>query len=36
MINKRCDWFGEDPIYVEYHDKKQRIPILMILNYFEF
>ncbi len=36
MKNKRCDWCGEDPIYVEYHDKEWGVPVFNDTELFEF
>ncbi|UMB53536.1 DNA-3-methyladenine glycosylase I [Lutibacter sp. A64] len=36
MKNKRCDWCGEDPIYVEYHDKEWGVPVFNDTKLFEF
>lgn len=37
MVNKsRCDWCGEDPLYVEYHDHEWGIPIHDDQKLFEF
>jgi len=36
MKNERCDWCGEDPIYVEYHDKKWGVPVFDDAELFEF
>ncbi len=27
MSNKRCDWAGSDPIYIEYHDTEWGVPV---------
>ena len=26
-MEKRCTWCGEDPIYIEYHDKEWGVPV---------
>jgi len=26
-MNKRCDWSGTEPIYVDYHDKEWGVPV---------
>ena len=26
-MNKRCDWCGTEPIYVDYHDKEWGVPV---------
>ncbi|MFK5925548.1 MAG: DNA-3-methyladenine glycosylase I [Desulfuromusa sp.] len=26
MIQKRCEWCGNDPLYIEYHDKEWGVP----------
>jgi len=36
MKNERCDWCGEDPIYVEYHDKEWGVPVFDDAELFEF
>ena len=36
-LNKnRCDWCGEDPLYVSYHDKEWGVPVYNDDNLFEF
>jgi DNA-3-methyladenine glycosylase I len=31
----RCSWCGEDPVYVEYHDKEWGVPVLKDKDLFE-
>ncbi len=33
---KRCDWCGDDPLYVEYHDKEWGVPVFDEQTLFEF
>ena len=33
---KRCDWCGDDPLYVEYHDKEWGVPLKDERAMFEF
>ena len=33
---KRCEWFGEDPLYVKYHDKEWGVPVHDDRTLFEF
>jgi DNA-3-methyladenine glycosylase I len=35
-MNKRCDWCGEDPLYVSYHDKEWGVPVYDDDTLFEF
>ena len=32
----RCKWVGDDPIYIEYHDKEWGVPIYDDRLLFEF
>lgn len=34
-MKKRCDWCGDDPLYVEYHDREWGVPTLDDQNLFE-
>jgi DNA-3-methyladenine glycosylase I len=34
--DKRCDWAGEEPIYVRYHDEEWGVPVLDDRTLFEF
>lgn len=36
MITQRCDWCGNDPLYVEYHDKEWGVPVFDDAKLFEF
>jgi DNA-3-methyladenine glycosylase I len=36
MNKKRCNWAGEDPLYVAYHDTEWGIPVLDDAKLFEF
>ena len=36
MNKKRCTWCGNDPLYVEYHDKEWGIPVYDDATLFEF
>ncbi|MBT8317355.1 MAG: DNA-3-methyladenine glycosylase I [Lutibacter sp.] len=33
---RRCDWCGNDPLYIEYHDKEWGVPIYNDAKLFEF
>jgi len=33
---KRCQWVGNDPIYIEYHDKEWGVPVHDDKKLFEF
>ncbi len=33
---KRCDWAGDDPIYIEYHDEEWGVPVHDDRKHFEF
>ena len=33
---KRCEWCGEDPLYVKYHDKEWGVPVHDDRTLFEF
>ncbi|MCG8541656.1 MAG: DNA-3-methyladenine glycosylase I [Clostridia bacterium] len=35
-MKKRCGWSGDDPLYVEYHDKEWGIPVHDDRKHFEF
>ena len=32
----RCSWSGDDPIYIQYHDKEWGVPIFDDKRIFEF
>lgn len=32
----RCDWVGEDPLYIDYHDKEWGVPVFDDNRMFEF
>lgn len=36
MTKKRCAWCGDDPLYVEYHDKEWGMPVYDDATLFEF
>jgi DNA-3-methyladenine glycosylase I len=36
MKNQRCDWCGNDPLYVEYHDNEWGVPVFDDDKLFEF
>ena len=36
MAKKRCSWCGDDPLYVEYHDKEWGVPVYDDATLFEF
>jgi len=36
MSVKRCDWCGEDPLYVDYHDTEWGVPVHDDRKLFEF
>ena len=36
MEKKRCTWCGNDPLYVDYHDKEWGVPIYDDATLFEF
>jgi DNA-3-methyladenine glycosylase I len=36
MIKKRCDWVGDNPLYIEYHDKEWGLPVYKDAKLFEF
>ena len=36
MNKKRCDWCGDDPLYVNYHDEEWGVPIYDDDKLFEF
>ncbi len=36
MIKQRCDWCGNDPLYVEYHDNEWGVPVFDDAKLFEF
>ena len=36
MSQKRCGWCGDDPLYVEYHDKEWGVPVRDDQTLFEF
>ena len=33
---KRCDWCGDNPLYIEYHDTEWGVPVYDDLKMFEF
>lgn len=33
---RRCDWCGNDPLYIEYHDKEWGVPVYNDAKLFEF
>jgi DNA-3-methyladenine glycosylase I len=33
---KRCDWCGDDPLYIEYHDREWGVPVRNDRTLFEF
>ena len=33
---RRCDWCGNDPLYIEYHDKEWGVPVFNDAKLFEF
>lgn len=35
-IKKRCEWVGEDPLYIAYHDTEWGVPIYDDAKLFEF
>ncbi|MDP3920485.1 MAG: DNA-3-methyladenine glycosylase I [Candidatus Omnitrophota bacterium] len=35
-MKKRCEWPGEDPLYVKYHDKEWGVPVHNDRKLFEF
>lgn len=35
-MKKRCDWCGNDPLYVRYHDKEWGVPVHSDRKLFEF
>ncbi|SHK32311.1 DNA-3-methyladenine glycosylase I [Paramaledivibacter caminithermalis] len=35
-MQKRCDWAGNDSIYIEYHDKEWGVPVHDDRKHFEF
>jgi DNA-3-methyladenine glycosylase I len=36
MIKKRCDWPGNDPLMIEYHDREWGVPVNEDQKWFEF
>ena len=36
MIKSRCTWCGDDPLYMEYHDKEWGVPVFSDDKLFEF
>ena len=36
MTKKRCDWVGDDPIYIKYHDEEWGTPVRDDKTQFEF
>lgn len=35
-MTKRCNWCGDDPLYVQYHDEEWGVPVRDDLKLFEF
>ena len=35
-MTRRCSWCGEDPLYIEYHDKEWGVPVRDDATLFEF
>ena len=35
-MNKRCEWPGKDPLYIDYHDKEWGVPLHDDQKLFEF
>ena len=35
-MKKRCGWEGNDPLYIEYHDKEWGVPVHDDRKHFEF
>jgi len=35
-MNCRCAWVGEDPLYIEYHDREWGVPVRDPQRLFEF
>jgi len=35
-MKKRCEWCGDDPLYVKYHDKEWGVPVHSDRKLFEF
>ena len=35
-MKHRCAWCGDDPLYVEYHDKEWGVPVKDDATLFEF
>lgn len=35
-MKKRCEWCGNDPLYVRYHDKEWGVPVHSDRKLFEF
>ena len=36
MAKRRCDWCGDDPLYVQYHDEEWGVPLFDDRALFEF
>jgi DNA-3-methyladenine glycosylase I len=36
MKKQRCDWCGNDPLYIEYHDNEWGVPVFDDAKLFEF
>ena len=36
MIKSRCSWCGDDPLYINYHDKEWGVPVFNDEKLFEF
>ena len=35
-MTQRCEWCGEDPLYVKYHDEEWGVPVYDDRTLFEF
>jgi len=35
-MKKRCQWTGEDPLYIKYHDEEWSVPVYDDIRLFEF
>ena len=36
MFKSRCDWCGNDPLYMKYHDEEWGVPVHEDIKHFEF
>ena len=36
MFKTRCDWCGNDPLYMKYHDEEWGVPVHEDIKHFEF